>query len=194
MPELTASGFKAHIEAYLIQGNGYYATLYLLSLVGSREAVLAIHARLLKREPLLLGSDTSQAQYVRAGGVDYHLAQGRLPSGRHHALIYSRAILEKQILIARSEAELMTRHAQAWSAHCEVPIHPTWAAWLWQTAQRQQYLTALSTYRLQGCAVVFHPRMGQLIREAVLAGVLRVPTAKPQVLPLQPPPEVSDAA
>jgi hypothetical protein len=158
-------------------------------MVGSREAVLALHAMLIKREPLLVRSADGKGQYVRSG-FDYSLAHHRLPSGRHHALIYSRPIVEQAVLMARSESNLVARHYRAWSAHCEVPLHPSWAEWLWQTAQEHGYLTQLVGHNLVGCSINFHAEMGERVRRAIQGGILTVGQIKlPATLP-----EVSHAA
>lgn len=187
--QISNRDFHAHLESALYQ-NSHTPYAYLLSMVGSREAVLALHAMLIKREPLMIRRDDGQSQYLRSG-FDYFLAHQRLPSGRHHALIFSKPIVDQQVLIARSEAELTERHYRAWSAHCEVPLHPSWADWLWQTAQEYNYLTQLVGHNLVGCLITFHAEMGERVRRAVQGGILTVGQSKMPSLEVQ---EVSNAA
>lgn len=169
--QISHQGFSAHLESLLTQPS-QTPLAYLISMVGSREAVLALHAMLIKREPLLV-RDASKSHYVRSG-FDYSLAHHRLSSGRHHALIFSKPIVEQQVLIARNEADLVARHYGAWSAHCEVPLHPSWADWLWRTAQQYGYLSPLVGHNLVGCSINFHAEMGEKVRRAIQLGILTV--------------------
>lgn len=189
--EMSVGGFKANVEALLVNPNGQ--ALHLASLVGSREATLAIHARLLKCEYALVQAEGQKDRWVRATGFDYKMAHNRLPSGRHHVLVAGKSLLEGAVIAARSQEELVERHLRAWGERCEVPLHPSWAGWLWETAQANSYVFPLLGIGLEGCAVHYSPKMGELVRRAVLDGQLTVNKPKLETIVLEPE-EVRDAA
>ena len=189
--EMSIGGFKAHVEALLVDPRGQ--TLHLASLVGSREATLAIHARLLKCEHALVQAEGQKDRLVRATGFDYRMAHNRLPGGRHHVLLAGKGLLEGAVLAARNQEELVRRHLRAWGERCEVPLHPSWAGWRWQTARANNLVHPLLGAGLEGCAVHYGPAMGELVRRAVLSGELTVDHPKLETLPLENK-EVRDAA
>lgn len=97
-----AKGFRCYAEEAIFSGSreGY---THLLSLVGTREAVKAVWARLMKGEGALL-VDAARSVVVRmdpqGGGK---LLSERLPSGAFHGLLLSHALLRGLVLCEQED-------------------------------------------------------------------------------------------
>ena len=188
---ITAGGFSATADAYArdpdTQG------LWFLSMVGAQTALKAIWGSLLKQPPetahLVRGADGT----ALAGGFQRcHVPQetvgtwttklARLPqTGGWHALVYTKLAeyaFEREgfLLLAPGEAEAPALHYRFLDRRSPLPLHPSWAPWLWRRALRRG-----EAVRLEAEGVIAYrcaPNMEALredLSEAVAAGALVLP-------------------
>ena len=144
---VSAGGFSATADAFARDPDS--GGLWFLSMVGSQTALKAIWAALLKRPPesahLLAGTDG----LALSGGFHRCEVPGetvgtwttkiaRLPvSGGYHALVYTRMAeyaFERDafLLLAPGEAEAPALHHRFLDRRSPLPLHRSWAEWLWR--------------------------------------------------------------
>ena len=196
-------------DLYTISANGFSATadafardpdaegLWFLSMVGAQSALKAIWAALLKRPPetahLLAGTDGP----VLSGG--FHRCEipyetlgtwttkiGRLPvSGGWHALVYTRMAeyaFERDafLLLAPGEEEAPALHHRFLDRRSPLPLHRSWADWLWQRGLAEGEIVPLQS---AGIAAYRCTPSAEALREdlshAVAAGTLTLPREEP---------------
>ena len=196
-------------DLYTISANGFSATadafardpdaegLWFLSMVGAQSALKAIWAALLKRPPetahLLAGTDGA----VLSGG--FHRCEipygtlgtwttkiGRLPvSGGWHALVYTRMAeyaFERDafLLLAPGEEEAPALHHRFLDRRSPLPLHRSWADWLWQRGLAEGEIVPLQS---AGIAAYRCTPSAEALREdlshAVAAGTLTLPREEP---------------
>ncbi len=144
---ISAGGFSATADAFARDPDS--EGLWFLSMVGAQSALKAIWAALLKRPPesahLLAGADG----LALSGG--FHRCEipgetvgtwttkiARLPvSGGYHAMVYTRLAeyaFERDafLLLAPGEAEAPALHHRFLDRRSPLPLHRSWAEWLWE--------------------------------------------------------------
>ena len=146
---ISAGGFSATADAFARDD----ATdgLWFVSMVGSQTALKAIWASLLKQPPdtahIIRGADgmalsgsyqRCQIPYETVGTWTTKIA--RLPvSGGWHALVYTKTAeygFEKDsfLLLAQSDEEAPALHHRFLDKRSPLPLHGSWADWLWRRA------------------------------------------------------------
>ena len=144
---ISAGGFSATADAFARDPDS--GGLWFLSMVGSQTALKAIWAALLKRPPesahLLAGTDG----LALSGGFHRCEVPGetvgtwttkiaRLPvSGGWHGMVYTRMAeyaFERDtfLLLAPGEAEAPALHHRFLDRRSPLPLHRSWAEWLWR--------------------------------------------------------------
>ena len=144
---INAGGFSATADAFARdpQTQG----LWFLSMVGPQTALKAIWASLLKQPPdnahiikgiegmaLEGGYQPCQVPYNTIGTWTTRIA--RLPASRGwHALVYTRLAefsfeREDFLLLAQDEADLPGLHHRFLDRRSPLPLHRSWADWLWR--------------------------------------------------------------
>ena len=147
VPIIKVKGFRCFVEEAVCTTQRD-AVVQVLSLVGSREAVKAVWARLLKGETAYLEEGTG-TRALRFNVFDKgKLLTERLPSGAFHGLLLSAAALQGQILLCERENELPGRFYNLLCNQLKLPLHHSWADWLWGYALREELVTKLSARRL----------------------------------------------
>ena len=193
-PELytiTAGGFSATADAFARdpETDG----LWFLSMVGAQTALKAIWASLLKQPPdpahIIRGADgmALSGGYQRCvipqrtiGTWTTKIA--RLPaSGGWHALIYTKmaefaAEHDGFLMLAHDGDDLPVLHHRFLDRRSPLPLHHTWAEWLWRRGLASGEITPLQSSGIT--AYVCNPD-GESLREdlsrAVALGVLTLP-------------------
>jgi hypothetical protein len=169
-PMIAIAGYRCVVEDYVLSGDSGSACAHLLSLVGTREAVRAIWARLMKYESATLRDERIMTVRMEAhlGG---RLLTERLPSGAYHGLLLGQACLQQRVLLARTEAELPERFYRQLLNDLRLPLHPAWQAWLWEHAQA--YVRELSTRRIKAYELALDPTaIQEMVRHALVRGEL----------------------
>ena len=144
---VSAGGFSATADAFARDPDS--EGLWFLSMVGAQSALKAIWAALLKRPPesahLLAGADglalsggfhRCEVPHETIGTWTTKIA--RLPvSGGYHGMVYTRLAeyaFERDafLLLAPGEAEAPALHHRFLDRRSPLPLHRSWAQWLWE--------------------------------------------------------------
>ena len=144
---VSAGGFSATADAFARDPDS--EGLWFLSMVGAQSALKAIWAALLKRPPesahLLAGADglalsggfhRCEVPHETVGTWTTKIA--RLPvSGGWHGMVYTRMAeyaFERDafLLLAPGEAEAPALHHRFLDRRSPLPLHRSWAEWLWR--------------------------------------------------------------
>ena len=192
-------------DLYTISANGFSATadafardpdsegLWFLSMVGAQSALKAIWAALLKRPPesahLLAGADglalsggfhRCEVPHETVGTWTTKIA--RLPmSGGYHGMVYTRMAeyaFERDtfLLLAPGEAEAPALHHRFLDRRSALPLHRSWAEWLWRRGLAEGEISRLQSAGIAAwrCAPDAESLRDDLAA-AVAAGTLTLP-------------------
>jgi hypothetical protein len=148
LPVFQAGGFGASVEAFAWEVNPYPGSaamrLWLVSLLGPQEAVKALWARLLKGEAGTMSFDKlGQARLcalasLGAGGWRFFGAGLCAAAGYHGVLVPEIALFRSDrpefLLLARPGDEVAALHYRFLNRRLDLPLHASWAGWLWERA------------------------------------------------------------
>lgn len=180
---IRAAGFSAAVDAFALDGE----QLWFISMLGSQQSVRALWARLVKGETAHLsegdlGSGASECWLAREAWGTWRFHGARLPASAayHGMLIPDLAAYACErpdfLLLARSEDEAPALHYRFLNRRVDLPLHPSWAEWLWGRAFASGETEALHSAGIQ--AYRCRPDVTQLeedIGAAVRHGRLTVP-------------------
>jgi len=148
---IRAAGFTATVDACARDGG----QLWFLSLLGSQQAVRALWARLVKGETAYLGDDEltggSPCWLAREAWGTWRFHGCRLPSGSayHGMLVPELAAYacdrQEFLLLARSEDEAPALHYRFLNRRLDLPLHLSWADWLWERGLNANEVAALES-------------------------------------------------
>jgi len=125
VPTIKIKGFRCSVEEAVFS-NGKDGFAHVLSLVGSREAVKAIWARLMKGEAGYLDTGP-QVKVVRMNTFEGgRLLIERLPSGAFHGLLLSQAVLRGELVLSEKEEDLPARFFHYLTQKLRLPLHSDW--------------------------------------------------------------------
>ena len=189
LPVLQAGGFSASVDAYAWELDpGQEARrmrLWFLSLLGSQQAVRALWARLIKGEVAILSTEIlGTARFCALapeGPQGWRFFTASLPAaaGFQGVLVPRIAFFTHDhvdfLLLPRQPEEAALLHCRFLNRRLDLPLHPTWANWLWQRALRTEEAVALEAMSI--LAYRCHPNVAALaadLTEAVRREVLDV--------------------
>ena len=157
---ISAGGFSATADAFARDPDS--GGLWFLSMVGAQSALKAIWAALLKRPPesahLLAGADglalsggfhRCEIPHETVGTWTTKIA--RLPmSGGWHGMVYTRLAeyaFERDafLLLAPGEAEAPALHHRFLDRRSPLPLHRSWAEWLWRRGLAEGEISRLQS-------------------------------------------------
>ena len=189
---ISAGGFSATVDAFARDEDA--ETLWFVSMVGSQTALKAIWASLLKQPPdvahIIRGADgmalhggyqVCRIPHETLGTWTTKIA--RLPaSGGWHALVYTKQAeyaFEKDsfLLLAQSAEEAPALHHRFLDKRSPLPLHGSWAEWLWERGLREEEIAPLQSVGVS--AYRCSPKAGKLredLSKAVAWGRLTLPT------------------
>jgi hypothetical protein len=172
VPTIKIKGFRCSVEEAVFS-NGKDGFAHVLSLVGSREAVKAVWARLMKGEAAYLDTGP-QIKVVRMNTFEGgKLLTERLPSGAFHGLLLSKALLRGDLVLCEREEDLPARFFHLLTKKLRLPLHSDWRDWLWDHALGSGMAERLASQRLHAYEVnlpVYNLEVE--VRQALLAGEL----------------------
>jgi hypothetical protein len=132
---------------------------------------------------------------IEIDGVDHYLIRSsmgykvqikKLPSGLVHAVVIPKLALSKNddeklnsfFVITGKDQDILTLFYRHLDERTEIPLHPSWAAWLWNVFKEQDdWLIELKTLAgdFKGYLFNFHPtQLHDLISEAIRKRVPKV--------------------
>ena len=178
---IRAAGFTATVDAFAQDGE----QLWFLSMLGSQQSVRALWARLVKGETAYLSEDDL------GGGLPCWLARetwgtwrfhgARLPSsaGYHGMLVPDHAAYQSErqdfLLLARTEDGAPVLHYRFLNRRVDLPLHPSWAEWLWERGFTSGEIEALHAVGIHAYRCRPDTRqLGEDIAESVQRGRLTV--------------------
>ena len=188
---ISAGGFNATADAFARDPDT--EGLWFLSMVGSQTALKAIWASLLKQPPdtahIIRGADGMALSGGYQRCVIPHKTIGtwttkitRLPAtGGWHALVYTRLAefrfeRDSFLLLAHDGEDLPALHHRFLDRRSPLPLHHTWAEWLWRRG-----LSTGEVAPLQSTGITAHvcnpdpESLREDLSRAVATGVLRPP-------------------
>lgn len=184
MRKVAHGGAEALVHASLSTREG---DLRFLSLGGPAEAVKAILAALGSRQSVrLFQRETGgwvDAGWLVSGLVTYRMLTRKLPCSQVHGLLYPETALPGRrspgftlLLPEARQAEAEARFARFLDTRTPLPLHPSWARWLWATFQAEGWLTSLEGEGpWMGWEVHWEEELlTTLVTEAIQTGTLRV--------------------
>lgn len=149
LPSVHAGGFGATVDAYAWEPETVTGTprmrLWLISMLGSQQAVKALWAQLIKGETATLSIAGGRAQFcalTSEGPRAWRFFKAPLPtSGGYHGLLVPEVALfmaerPEFLLLRRGADDPATLHYRFINRRVTLPLHPTWADWLWARALR----------------------------------------------------------
>ena len=135
---IRAAGFTATVDA-CARDDGQ---VWFLSLLGNQQSVRALWARLVKGEIAYLSEDElgggSPCWLASEAWGTWRFYSARLPSGAaYHGLLVPELAAyacdrRDFLLLARSEDEAPALHYRFLNRRLDLPLHLSWAAWLWE--------------------------------------------------------------
>ena len=188
---ISAGGFSATVDAFARDDRT--EGLWFVSMVGSQTALKAIWASLLKQPPdtahIIQGADGMALHggyqrciipYETIGTWTTKIARLRTTGG-WHALVYTKQAefgFEKDsfLLLAQSRDEAPALHHRFLDKRSPLPLHDSWANWLWERGIEEEEIVPLQSVGVFGyrCS----PKAKKLredLSDAVASGRLTLP-------------------
>ena len=183
-------GIRAWCSDMVIESE-HLRAIYFMSICGHQVTVRGLIANLLEGAGVTLEVDGDEYFLERSGS--YKIRTKKLPSGLVHSVMISDLAIagsniyrnggkknndgddsdNDRFLIITNEQDLQKQFFHRLDERTEIPLHPSWAPWLWMAFKRQEewdWLIELHTLvgSFKGCEVDFHQsRLHDLISEAI---------------------------
>ena len=175
---IRAGGFTATVDGCARGGN----ELWFLSMLGHQQAVRAIWARLVKGEAAFLSGTELGGEptpLAREAWGTWRFTGMRLPSGSayHGMLIPEIAAYATNrldfLLLVREQDDAAQLHFRFLARRLDVPLHPSWAGWLWrrglETDEAEQLQsTGVQAYRCRPKPEALRADIGDAVRRRAL--------------------------
>ncbi|MCZ2109617.1 MAG: hypothetical protein LC118_08630 [Dehalococcoidia bacterium] len=174
---VSAGGFSATVDGCARSEQ----ELWFLSMLGHQQSVRAIWARMVKGERGFLSGDgdAKSLPLAREAGGTWRFNGMRLPSGAsyHGMLVPELAVYNSDrsefVLLVREQDDPARLHFRFLNRRRELPLHASWAPWLWDrglTAGEVEELEAigLHAYRCRPNVVALRDDIGAAVRQGTL--------------------------
>ncbi len=151
---IRAGGFTATVDGCARGGN----ELWFLSMLGHQQAVRAIWARLVKGEAAFLSGTELGGEptpLAREAWGTWRFTGMRLPSGSayHGMLIPEIAAYATDrpdfLLLVREQDDPAQLHFRFLARRLDLPLHPSWAEWLWRRGLENEEVQELESAGLR---------------------------------------------
>ena len=153
-------------------------TVYFMSVAGYQATVKGIIANLLDNYGINLEVDGNK-HYLTRGSFGYKAQLKKLSSGLVHGVLFPKLALPKSdddgqdtfFIVTDKRDELLTLFFRHLDEKTDIPLHPSWANWLWKTFEEQdgwlvEAQTLVGAY--QGFLFEFnHEALHDLVSEAI---------------------------
>jgi len=175
---MVVDGFSATVDWVAYEETSWLALLHACSLFGQKTAVEAIRARLrmgetgvlhlpAERSARLVAPDSFVTRTRRVGAVT-HVTLLRAPQSLTG---------QQSLLLLREGEEPAPRFHRLCDGLVTTPLHPSWAAWLWQWATETGAVHVLHSIGCQAWTVsIDEARLEQALSQALCCGDLMLPT------------------
>ena len=188
LPVLQAAGFNASVDAFAWESDpdpgAHRMRLWFLSLLGPQESVKALWARLVKGEMATLSlEDLGRAHFCALAPEGprswrFYTANLRAAAAYHAVLVPEVALYASDrsdfLLLVRQPEEAPMLHYRFLNRRLDLPLHQTWAAWLWDRALRVREAVSLQSHGLCAYRCAPDPEkladdLGAAIRDGILS-------------------------
>jgi len=176
---ISSFGIKAYCSDMIVDPDDL-ETVFFMSICGYQATVKGIVASLIENHGVSINTEKTEHDLMRSN-LTYKIQQKKLPSGRVHALVFPKLALANHddedqnsffIFTTNGESEsllhLFYRHLDQ---KTQVPLHPSWKNWLWQTFDQQNnWIMTLRTLvgSYQGYRFSFNSsRLHDLVSKAI---------------------------
>ena len=191
LPILQAAGFSASVDAFAWERDpepsARQMRIWFVSLLGPRQAVKALWARLIKGELATLSfEDLETARFCALapeGPRGWRFFTASLPAvaGYHGVLVPELAFYGTErsefLLLSRRPEETAPLHYRFVNRRHDLPLHPAWADWLWQRALQTGEAVRLEARGLDAYRCTPNAEaLAEDLTTAVRRGVLRLDT------------------
>ncbi|RJR10345.1 hypothetical protein C4588_03355 [Candidatus Parcubacteria bacterium] len=172
--EIYAAGIRAYASDVIVDPEDL-ETVCLLSICGYQAVVKAIIANILE----------GCGPFVICGREEHHLSRSplgykvlikKLPSGLAHGVLFSKQAIPKAddepsfFIFTKDKEEIETLFFRHLNEKTDLPLHPSWAKWLFQVFNEDGWIKVLETLvgNYKGYRVEFKPnRLFETISEAI---------------------------
>lgn len=163
----------------LVVGGDQQDQVHYLSVAGHQGPVKGILAALLEGKSVCIEIEGGN-RFLTKAAENYRLLVKKLPSGSCHGAVFVQSALQNETSDQAPERFLMLSHdptqnhlllfRQLQARLTEIPLHQTWAEWLWTLHEEEGWLAPLTTLagHFQGFMVQLRP---QGLHEAISAGL-----------------------
>jgi len=176
---IRAGGFSATVDGCARDAD----ELWFVSMLGHQQAVRAIWARLVKGEAAYLSETELGGQPVplaREAWGTWRFSGLRLPSGSayHGMLVPELAAFAAGrrdfLLLARQQDEAAHLHYRFLNRRLDLPLHPSWAEWLWARGRENGEVDTLTSvgvhaFRCRPEPEALREDIGDAVRRRVLS-------------------------
>ena len=188
---ITAGGFSATCDAFATDAEQNH--LWFVSMVGAQTSLKAIWAALLNSPPspafLIKGAvdDLHEGGYERCQIPEHSIGTwktkiARLPqAGAYHAMVYTQMAelsFERDafLLLTPDASAAPALHLRFLNQRTELPIHHSWADWLWQQGLENEAIRPLKSAGLHAWSCYHDPQQLETeLSAAVKYGALKLP-------------------
>ena len=188
---ITAGGFSATVDAFA--SDPEQNQLWFVSMVGAQTSLKAIWAALLNSPPQPAFLIKGAADGIHEGGYEsYQIPESsigtwktkiaRLPqAGAWHAMVYTQMAelsFERDafLLLTPDAAEAPALHLRFLNQRSELPLHHSWADWLWEHGLDSGAIRPLKSEGLHAWSCYHDPDLLESeLSAAVKYGALKLP-------------------
>ena len=172
-----AMGIQAYCSDLIVDSSDS-ETVYFMSVAGYQATVKGIIANLLDNYGISIEVD-GNSHYLTRASFGYKAQMKKLPSGLVHAVLFPRLALPKGdeehqnkfFIVTDKRDELLTLFLRHLDEKTDIPLHPSWAGWLWKTFEgHEEWLLEAQTIvgSYQGYLFEFHQEnLHDLVSEAI---------------------------
>jgi hypothetical protein len=162
LPILQAGGFGASVDAFAWEPDPESSLpkmrLWVVSLLGSQQAVKALWAQLIKGDTATLSDPGAGARFCTLplqATRSWRFFRASLPasSGYHGILVPEVALFATEcpefLILKRGGDDAARLHYRFLNRRVSLPLHPSWAEWLWERALRTGEARALKSFGME---------------------------------------------
>ena len=172
-----AMGIQAYCSDLIVDSSDS-ETVYYMSIGGYQATVKGIIANLLDNYGISVEVD-GNSHYLTRASFGYKALLKKLPSGLVHAVLFPKLALPKSddenqdsfFIMTDERDKVLTLFFRHLDEKTDIPLHPSWASWLWKTFGSQEgWLLAAQTIvgSFEGYYFEFnHENLYDLVSEAI---------------------------
>jgi len=163
--QILATGIRAYCSDIIV-GRDELDTVYFLSIAGYQTAVKGIIANLLENYGLSINID-GDLYYLNRSDLKYKVQMKKLPSGLVHGVVFPKLTLPKNgeeddnsfYIFTEKNEDILSLFFRHLDEKSNVPMHSSWARWLWGIFKKQEWLLELATLAgaYKGYSFKFNP-------------------------------------